>query len=183
MAKKQNTVLVSPVSQAAYAWLQNPDEGQEFSDGKYKVTLVLDKSDKDVKGFIKQLTDAADAEAEKEWGDKPKKMRYPYKDGDDTGKEEFEGKWQIVCKTKFQPIFIGRDQKPLPEDTFPMSGDDVMASFALIPYKAGGLPGIAAQLRTVMLVEKRNHGSGGAGDFAHIPVGETNSDEEDFDDL
>jgi hypothetical protein len=184
MAKKQLTVVSSPEATAAYAWLSRPDEGQEFSDGKYKVTLVLDKGDSAVEQFIADLEDKANASLEKEFGKVSKNARMPFKDGDDSGKEEFEGKWMLVAKTKFQPGFIGTDKKPLEEDNYPASGDLIRASFALTPYKIGGGVGVSAQLRNVMLIEKRNNGSS-ADDFADVKASEKAQEEElndeDFD--
>lgn len=183
MAKKQVKVVVSPEATAAYAWLSRPDEGQEYSDGKYKVTLVLDKGDKDVEAFIKDISAKAEEALEQEFTKVPKNARMPFKDGDDTDKEEFEGKYLIVAKTKFQPGFVDSAKQPLDEETFPMSGDVIRASFALIPYKAGGAIGVTSQLRNVMLIDKRNNGSG-FDDFDDIEgttpqTKETN--DEDFD--
>lgn len=182
MAKKQLTVVSSPVATAAYAWLARPDEGQEFSDGKYKVTIVLDKGDAAVEAFIADLEEKANAALEKEFDKVPRNARMPFKDGDDSGKEEFEGKWMIVAKTKFQPGFVGNDKKPLPEDVFPASGDLIRASFALTAYNAGGNKGVSAQLRNVMLMEKRNNGSG-IDDFGDVEAikKEEELNDEDFD--
>lgn len=177
MAKKQHTIVVSPEATAAYAWLARPDEGQEFSDGKYKVTLVIDKSEQ---SFIDSVTAKSDEVAAKEWGKVPKNLRYCIKDGDDSEKEEFAGKYLIVAKTKFQPGFVDAEKKPLEDEVFPMSGDVVRASFALIPYKTGGGQGVTAQLRNVMLIEKRNSG-GMADDFADVAVEEVVSHDEDDD--
>ena len=62
----------SPVAAAAYAWLARPDEGQQYSDGKYKVTLLLDKDDKDVKTWIKKLEATSDEVATEHFNGKPK---------------------------------------------------------------------------------------------------------------
>ncbi len=187
MTKKQYTVVVSPLATAAYAWLARPDEGQEFSDGKYKLTLVLDKSDPAVEAFVRDIEAKAIAIGTEEFGKLPKAFRLPFKDGDDGGKEEFAGKYLIVAKTKYQPGFVDAGKQPLAEETFPMSGDTVRASFALLPYKAGGGIGVSCQLRNVMLIEKRNN-SGGFDDFADVAAvasstkeKEADQDEEDFD--
>lgn len=184
MAKKQLTVVSSPEGTAAYAWLSRPDEGQEFSDGKYKVTLVLKKGDAAVESFIEDLEAKAHEALEKEFGKPQKNARMPFKDGDDTGKEEFEGTWMIVAKTKFQPGFVGGDKKQLPEDVFPASGDLIRMSFALTAYNAGGSKGVSCQLRNVMLIDKRNNGSG-SDDFADVAAvakaEEDDLDDEDFD--
>lgn len=183
MAKKQLQIVVSPVATAAYAWLAKPDEGQEYSDGKYKVTLVMDAKDKAVSEFIEDVREKSKAEAEKEWGKIPKNIRYCFKDGDDTDKEEFAGKVMITAKTKYQPGFVDAKKVPLGEEEFPASGDLVRASFALLPYKAGGNIGVTAQLRNVMLVEQRNFGGSPSNDFNDVEVQEDKTDEKqkDFD--
>lgn len=184
MAKKQMTVVLSPEATAAYAWLARPDEGQEFSDGKYKVTLVMSKDGDGVDDFIAGLTAKSQALGEAEFGKLPKNFKMPFKDGDDSGKEEFEGKWLIVAKTKYQPGFFDVSKRQLPDDVFPASGDTVRASFGLLAYKAGAGMGVSCQLRNVMLIEKRNTG-GGVDDFADIEAVATadgdNNGEQDFD--
>lgn len=184
--KKQMTVVVSPQATAAYAWLAKPDEGQQYSDGKYKVTLVLDKADKEVKAFVDKLTDIATELGTAEFGKLPKAFKMPFKDGDEAGKEEFENKWLIVAKTKYQPGFVDAAKKALPEGVTPMSGDMIRASFGMSAYKAGGGMGVSCQLRNVMLIEKRNSGGGGGSDFADIEDGEAFQgvaveEDEDFD--
>lgn len=182
--KKQMTVVVSPKATAAYAWLSKPDEGQQYSDGKYKVTLVLNKEDADVVAFIEKLTELSTQLGTAEFGKLPKTFKMPFKDGDDAGKEEFEGTWLIVAKTKYQPGFVDASKKALPEGVTPMSGDVIRASFALTPYKAGGGQGVSCQLRNVMLIDKRNNG-GGNDDFADLEASEgfkgAEGDDEDFD--
>ena len=72
MAKVQRDVVVSPTATAAYAWLAKPDEGQEFSDGKYKVTLVLDPKQEGVSDFIENVRAKSKKAAEAEWEKLPK---------------------------------------------------------------------------------------------------------------
>jgi hypothetical protein len=43
VAKQKNARVVTPPAVAAYAWLSKPDEGKQYSDGKFKVTLVFDE--------------------------------------------------------------------------------------------------------------------------------------------
>ncbi len=164
--------LISPTATAAYAWLAKPDEGQQYSDGKYKVTLLLEKKAKETKAFIKKLEAESNQSAEKEWGKIPKNLKYAYKDGDDTDKEEFAGHYMLVCKTKFRPGMVdcGDPVSPLPEGNEPHSGDLIRVSFALSPYKISGMIGVSAQLRNVQLVEKKNNGSG-ADEFESIDGG------------
>lgn len=181
--KKELIKLASPEAVAAYAWLAKPDEGQEFSDGKYKMTIILDPET--TVDWINDLKEKSNQVAKKEWGKVPANMRYCFRDGNDSKNEDFHNKLTITAKSKFQPGFVGTDKKPLPEDVQPASGDIVRASIALIPYKAGGNQGVTAQLHNVMLIEKRNNGSSATEDFAEIEavekdnLGETNDD--DFD--
>lgn len=171
MARKQYPRVISPVATAAYAWLQKPDEGHQFSDGKYKVTLVMDSNDAATQEFLQQLEEKMEETAVAEWGKTPKNLRSPVKDGDDTDKEEFAGKTLIVTKTKFQPGFVDSVGNTLPEDVFPASGDVIRASMTLFPYKASGTPGISLQLRNVQLVEKRNMGADATADFGTVEGG------------
>lgn len=182
MASNKASIQVSPNVTAAYAWLAKPDEGQEFSDGKYKVTLVMEKGDKEVEEFIKTLTTISEEIATAEFKKLPSGLRMPFKDGDDTEKEDFQGKWLITAKTKFQPGFVTEDKKQLSVDDCPSSGDLIKASFQLKAYNTGGNKGVTSQLRNVMLIEKRNLGQGAAGDFGeHQAVQNDSSDDDDFD--
>jgi hypothetical protein len=182
MSKKQFEKVVSPVVTAAYAWLSKPDEGQQYSDGKYKVTLVLDKDDDVTQTFIDQLTEKSDAAATAEWGKVPKNLRYPFVDGDDGEKEEFTGKFKITAKSKFKPGCVDSAKSALPEGQEPRSGDLIRASLVLIPYKASGTPGVTCQLRNIQLVEKRNGGSGGGDDFDIVEGGFIANESGDVDD-
>lgn len=180
MAKQKVRPIVSPVATSAYAWLARPDEGQEFSDGKYKVTLVLDKGDKEAKDFIADITREAEALAKKAWDAVPKNMRYPFKDGDDSEKEEFHGKWLLTAKTKFQPGFVDQFNKQIDEEDIPSSGDLIQASFSLKEYATGGGKGVTSQLRNVRLIEKRNTSSGASNDFGD-PIDTPSESDNDFD--
>ena len=180
--------LISPICTAAYAWLSRPDEGQEYSDGKFKVTMLLDKADKEVKHFIGSLKDTSDEIAAEKFGGTPKNLNYCIKDGDEKDKEDFAGMWMIVAKTKYRPGMVDCAEPPasLVEGSEPASGDLIRASFGLIAYEAGGRKGVAAQLRNVQLVEKRNNTSS-TNDFASVEGGFTTStatgDTEDDDDF
>lgn len=169
MAKKQFLKAVSPVVTAAYAWLSKPDEGQQYSDGKFKVTLVLDKEDDATEGFITKMTELSEQAATAEWGKVPKKLKMPFVDGDEGEKEEFEGKYKLTAKSKFKPGCVDAKRVSLPEGQEPRSGDMIRASLVLIPYKAGADYGVTCQLRNVQLIEKRNGGGGsGADDFEEM---------------
>tara|TARA_R110002074_G_scaffold35437_3_gene96679 strand:- start:1657 stop:2262 length:606 start_codon:yes stop_codon:yes gene_type:complete len=198
--KKKFLKCLTPVGTAAYAWIARPDEGHEFSDGKYKTTLVMDANDAAVEAGIAKLQAAVVEAAIAEWGKEPKVYRSPVKNGDDIadekeGKEDLRGKYVLTAKSKFQPGMVDAKRQELPADVFVNSGDIIRLSGVLIPYTAGGMKGIAIQLRNVQLLEQRASTGGGdefddvAGydapltasvDANSAPSAETYDDNEDF---
>ena len=184
MPKREYTKVTSPISTAAYAWLASPDEGQEFSDGKFKVTGLLEKDSPDTKTFLKKMKALCDEAAEGEFNGKPKSLRYPWKDGDEKDKEDFHGMWMLTAKTKYRPSMVdcSKPIKVLPEGSEPKSGDLIRMSIKLIPYQVGGAKGVAAQLQAVQLVEKRNLSNAGTDDFDSIDGGYSADDAVEDDD-
>ncbi len=178
MAKRPQVSAVTPAATAAYAWLQKPDEGQEYSDGKFKVTLLLPKGDAEVIDFISKMTPLVEDLAVKEFGKLPSNFKYPWKDGDDTDKDEFKDHWMMPSKSKYLPGYVDAAKKPLAVEDAPMSGDEIRLAVVFGAYSAGGAKGVSAQLRNVMLVERRNK-SGDA--FAEIEAVESANAEDDFD--
>ena len=150
MNQKVETI-VSPVGTAAYSWLQKPDTA--FGQNHFKCTLLLDKTDKTSKGFVKQIEaahkDAANGHA----------TPSPVKDGDKSKGEGHNGKWLITAKTKYQPKLVDTERHALPNDVSPMSGDLIRLAFGINPYDTGAASGVSLRLRAVQLVEKRNEGS------------------------
>lgn len=182
MANKKANVVVSPQCKAAYAWLARPDEGQQYSDGKYKVTLVMPKGDQEIEDFIAKITEMSETAATEEFKKLPKNLRYPFKDGDDAEKEEFHGHWMVTVKTKFEPGFVDAQGGVLEEDQCPSSGDIIRASFQLKAYKASGNFGVSAQLRNVQLLKKNNNGQSAASDFgSHNAIQNDTDSDDDFD--
>ena len=157
---------------------QKPDEGQEYSDGKYKVTILMPKDDKSTVDFITKMTPLVEDLAIKEFGKLPSGFKYPWKDGDDTSKDEFKDHWMMVAKSKYLPGYVDVSKKPVAIEDAPMSGDLVRLATVFGAYSAGGAKGVSAQLRNVMLVERRNK-SGDA--FAEIEAAESADAEDDFD--
>lgn len=125
--KPKRIVLVTPAGVAAYSWLKSPDVGKKFSDGKYKITLVLDKEDEAAVEFCKKLAAMG-----------AKKL---IKNGDviaeEKDKEEFKGKYLITAKSKHQPKMIDAKRNELPSNVYPMSGDIVKIAIAPNEYEDG----------------------------------------------
>jgi len=173
MAKKNFIKVVTPVGTAQYAWLARPDTGHEFSDGKYKVTLLMNPEDAGVKEAIGKINEAVEDAAIAEWGKLPKVHRSPIKNGDDIadekeGKEDLRGLFMLTTKSKFQPGMVDAKRNELPEDVFVSSGDTSRVSAVLIPYTAGGMKGVALQLRNVQLLEQRTANGDGGDEFDDV---------------
>lgn len=171
--KAKAPVQVSPVGTAAYAWLTQPDTGKEYSDDKYKITLLLDKDGDnadEIEKFIAGINKAHAAKRGK------KKTESPVKDGDELtnreGEAKFPGKWAITMKSSFQPQVIVRE-----EGQVVMSGDLVKCAFSLNEYEKGPNAGVSLRLAAVKLIKKINKGR----DFSDV-FGDDDDDYEDSND-
>lgn len=172
--KKPFFKSVTPAGTAAFAWIARPDEGHQYSDGKYKITLVLD-GDADLDAIRKIAMDAAKAEFPNV---SPSEFQLVFlQNGDDKNKEEFAGKTLLIAKTKNQPQCVDAKRKPLPEGVEVRSGDIVKLALVFYPFsktekvKVNGKMvnettySVAARLNAVQLLEKRNNGGNAASDF------------------
>ncbi len=184
MSKASIQTLTTPVVTAAYAHLAQPDEGQQYSDGKYKVTCLV-KKDGGHDDFVKSFEEKCEEAAVTEWNEVPKNLQTPLRDGDENQKEDFHGSWLITGKTKFRPPYFdcAKPPSPLIEGQEPKSGDLVRAKLKLQPYTMGRNKGIAVQLLAVQLVEKRNMSSVANIEFDEIDgyVADASDSEDDGD--
>lgn len=165
MAKKQSEV--SPIGVASYAWLSKPDEGKRYSDGKFKVTLLLPKFGAENQEEIDEFVESLNERHDKARGDAGTPS--PVKDGDlkktknDAGKkvpdERFENQWYMTFKTTYKPNCVGAGNKPLTDDLQVFSGDLIRVQFTAGEYDTGSQAGITLYLGAVKLIEKRNGGS------------------------
>lgn len=158
-AKKSLYVnFASTTGVANYAWLNKADEGSEFSDGKYKVTVAWMKDDP----FIKQLKAVIKDAAEREFGDTlPAGFNNPLKDGDANNKEQFAGKMYATFKSTRKPGCVDAKNMALPDSVLIMSGDEVRVAAAAKAYN-GAQKGVSFYLDMVKLISKNNGGGGGS---------------------
>ncbi len=182
MAKKKAPIEVSVTGVAAYAWLDKPDTkfAAAGEDGKYKLTLVIDKEE--ASSLTAQVGE--DTMNGEEWLQSLRDMHEkcggtaknsPVKDGDkplgaaDKPKEEFLGKWLVGFKSKFQPAFVDAKKAPLNAQAgFPdkppvriMSGDLVKAAYTRFDFDRG----MSLRLSAVQLLDKRSTGGNAADAF------------------
>lgn len=166
MAKQKKVRVVTPVGTAAFAWVHKPDTGNQYSDGKHKLTLVVDSED----AYADIKAKALEVAAEK-WPNVPADdIRLPFKSGDGHKKEEFHGKALLLAKSKFPPKVVDTKRKPLPKGVQVRSGDTVRCVINLFAYekvekvKEGKklidvkTYGVSPQLDLVQLVQKNSGG-------------------------
>lgn len=82
--------------------------------GKYEATFILDK--KEHASVIKAIQDESNRLQKEELKSKVGPDKLCLKDGDETGRPEFEGKMTIKASTKKRPTVINRDKSPITED-------------------------------------------------------------------
>lgn len=140
-----------------FAWLNKPDTGSEYSDGKYKVTVAFQKDDAVIKTIKSAIKDAA----QREFGDKiPASFHNPLKDGDASGKEQYAGMYFMTMKSTRQPTLVDAKNFELPKNIIIMSGDTVRVAGAAKAYN-GAQKGVSLYLDMVKLIAKNNAGSAG----------------------
>ena len=92
---KAPVITSRPLSSQPRTRIANPDEGQQFSDGKYKVTCLLEKNGEH-DDFIQDFESKCEEAALNEWDKIPQNLYTPIKDGDENQKEDFHNHWLIT---------------------------------------------------------------------------------------
>lgn len=152
--------LTTPKGPCSFPYVHRADTEGQYANGKYKITIGLDKGDDAVEALIKKIHDAHILARGK------KKTDLPYKDGDevydevdDDKKEKHEwkrGKYILSFSSQYQPQIIDRAGDALADGVEVRGGDVVRVAFAMRPYEAGKNAGVSLTLRAVKLIEKRN---------------------------
>jgi len=127
--------LITPKFRASFAHLTKPRAISEGSPPKYSVTVVLDMSDKDHAAFLDVLRESALAVAREKFGAKlPKKLRMPFKDGDEEDRPEWQGcvVFGASASEDFPPDIIGPDRQPILDNAEVYSG--MYCRCSLRPY-------------------------------------------------
>ena len=156
--EKSNYVnFTTTAGRANFTWLNKPDTGSEYSDGKYKVTISFLKDDPIVADLQAIIKDAA----QREFGDQlPATFHMPLKDGDASGKEQYAGMVFMTMKSTRQPTLVDAKNMELPSSVIIMSGDTIRVAGAAKAY-AGAQKGVALYLDMVKLIAKNNSGGQG----------------------
>lgn len=117
MAKKPNKYLVTPPVEVIFTHIDAPDlnrkdaKGRNISDGKYKVTAILDPDDPEHAALIDTIRETADAHYEYE--DEPEAKRYvPLKD--EVIDKKKTGKLLLTAKSQHEPDLVDARNQSVP---------------------------------------------------------------------
>jgi hypothetical protein len=156
---KKKKANVTPKGVAALANIDKPHTKGKYADGKYKVTLKLEKGVDENDAFVAGLREMAKAAAEKQkaaWGKKKLEHFDPVKDGDDSDYEADEGFWLVKFKSKDKPDCRDAKKRPLPKTVKIYGGDVIKVAFGTKAFNepVQGKGGISLFLNAVQLIEK-----------------------------
>ena len=111
--KKKTTNLVTPAFRASFVHLVKPRAAAPDAPEKYSLMVVLPQKDKAAMAFLKTLQTACDAVVKEKFGGKvPKKLKSPFRDGDD---EDNRPEWAgCICfsasaSQDFKPQIVDAD--------------------------------------------------------------------------
>ena len=166
--RQATKVILGPV-RISYAHLFTPTAMDENSEKKYSVSLIIPKSEK------KMITKFA--------GVMPKKFKNEtLRDGDEDRPDDevYANSYFINASCKTAPQVVGKDRKPVMDESEVYSGCYCYVSVNFYPYNVNGNKGIAAGLNNVMKArdgEPLGGRESAENDFAGIEI---EDDDDDF---
>ncbi len=153
--------IVTPIGRVSFPHLSKPDEGRQYSDGKFKATLLLPKKGVD----LGPLKTAALKVAQKSWPSKVKTLDdfvHPFRDGDLKDAEGYKGSVFITCKSKRRPRMVGKMKEDVDGDMF-YGGCKARFIVTAMTYMQAGKPGVTFLLDVVQFAGDGEKLGGGGG--------------------
>lgn len=186
--KKNPAKCTSPEFRVSYPHVFKAHSGFEGQEEKYSVSMLFDK-----KTDLTALKRAVLHVATEEWGPKdkgkwPKKLRLPFRDGDDEkpGNEEYAGKIFVNATSKNRPGVVDGKVQPMTEEdgTF-YAGCYARATLVAFAYNKMGNVGVAFGLNNLQKLrdgEPLGGKSSATSDFDAVEdLGESDAAEESDD--
>jgi len=127
--------IITPKFRASFVHLNKPRAAAPDAPEKYSLTVVLDMADKEHTKFLDSLRESALAVAKEKFGAKlPKKLKLPFKDGDDEDRDEWAGcvVFTASASEEFRPGVVGPDRQPIIDAAEIYSG--MYARCSIRPY-------------------------------------------------
>lgn len=182
--RQATKVILGPV-RISYAHLFTPTAMDENSEKKYSVSLIIPKSDKKMVAQINKAIAAAEQQGlnTKFGGVMPKKYKnITLRDGDEDRPDDevYANSYFINASCKKKPQVVGKDLKPVMDESEVYSGCYCCVSVNFYAYNVNGNKGIAAGLNNVMKArdgEPLGGRESAENDFAGIAI---DDDDDDF---
>lgn len=161
------TKVVTPEAVLSFPSLFTPRPARnDGGKAKYECALLFEKQADDWRkdAGLKPLLDAIQAEVQKKYpnpDDRPKKLKWPIKDGDEEEYAGYEGKWYVRAAGVRPPLVVGPNPEFVitdQEEIYP--GVIVKAQVDAYSYDVDGVKGITFGLE---MVQKRRDGERIAG--------------------
>lgn len=153
--------VATPIGRISYPHLAKPDEGGQYSDGKYKLTLLLPKKGVDMEGLKK----AALLCAQQAFGAKITSLNdfmHPFRDGDEKDSDGYKGCVYITQKSSKKPKLVGKMKEQVEADMF-YAGCKARLIVTAMSYEQKGNPGVTFLLDAVQFAgDAPSFGGGGA---------------------
>ena len=178
MAKRTYVKLTTTTVTASFSYLREPDSGREYSDDKYKTTILISKNDE---AGLAVIRNACEAAAKAEWPEGvPAGIRSPLRDGAEKADKnpDLADYYMVTFKSQKAPALYDAAGKSLNDDVNIFSGDQIRVAGAAGAYVAGGNKGVTLYLNAVQLVEKRAAEDEGDSPFGAVEGGFTNPEQE-----
>lgn len=159
MATFQNQIgrdVVSPPARLQFLNIEKPDEGGQYSDGKYKATFLFSKTETEF-GPMKEVVEEL---AKSAFGCSARDLEYvPFRDGDTKTWQGFPGSIFIVSKSKYPVDVWSPTKDPATGELFRLDpkklypGCIARAHFAPLAYMSGTARGITFILGFIQFLE------------------------------
>lgn len=153
--KPSETKVVTGKCRLSYVHLFEPYSSDEDEPGKYSVTLLVPKSDKDTMRKLRAAEKAAaEAGAASKFNGKvPANLASVIHDGDEEAdlekNPEYEGMWYMSVSSKSKPGIVDQDVNPILDSTEVYSGCWARASINAFAYNSKGKKGVSFGLNHI----------------------------------
>jgi hypothetical protein len=152
---KLNTRAVTGKCRFAYVVLFNPRAIRAEQTPRYSLCLIIPKQDKETMEKINAAIDDAITLGETMWGEIPRGLKTPLRDGDieRPDKPEYAGCYFINAVSNTKPGVVDKNLDEISDSKVLYSGCFGRASIYFYPYNHSGNKGIGCGLRHVQKLE------------------------------
>jgi hypothetical protein len=144
--------VITPKARLSFPSLLKPDVGGQYSDNKFKATLIFDKNDKAVMEGLKAMNAACKKVAAEAFGADIKGIDMPFRNGDEKAEKAdfYKNTILITAKSKYRPGLCAADPKvEITEESDLYGGCWVRASLVPFSYAQGKNRGVSFRLCNV----------------------------------